>query len=207
MIFAPGINNDMKHSISLNNEQYLNEDFLLSALRQSDRKAYNLLFRKYYPILCAYGHKFISLEDSEEIVQDVLFWLWEIRKELVIEKSLSQYLFKMIYHRAINRIASLQVKNKADTVYFEQMQEMLQDTDYYQLIELKELLKKAIDKLPESYREAFVMHRFQHMSYKEIAEKSGVSNKTIDYRIQQALKLLRKELKDYLPLLHFIILS
>ena len=37
------------------------------------------------------------------------------------------------------------------------------------------------------------------MSYKEIAEMYQVSPKTIDYRIQQALKILRKELKDYLP--------
>lgn len=155
-------------------------------------------------MLCAYCHKFISLEDSEEIVQDVLFWLWESRKELVIEKSLSQYLFKIIYNRAINKIASLQAKNKADTVFFEQMQDMLQDTDYYQIIELRELLKKAINKLPDSYREAFVMHRFQHKTYKEIAEQVGVSSKTIDYRIQQALNILRKELKDYLPLLYFI---
>ena len=81
---------------------------------------------------------------------------------------------------------------------------MLQDTDYYQIIELRELLKKAINKLPDSYREAFVMHRFQHKTYKEIAEQVGVSSKTIDYRIQQALNILRKELKDYLPLLYFI---
>lgn len=45
------------------------------------------------------------------------------------------------------------------------------------------------------------MHRFRDMSYKEIAEILGVSSKTIDYRIQQALKQLRIELKDYLPLL------
>ena len=32
------------------------------------------------------------------------------------------------------------------------------------------------------------MHRFRDMSYKEIAETLGVSPKTIDYRIQQALK-------------------
>lgn len=119
-------------------------------------------------------------------------------------KTLSQYLFKIIYNRAINKIASLQAKSKADTVFFEQMQEMLQDTDYYQITELRELLKKAINKLPDSYRQAFVMHRFQHMSYKGIAEQAGVSSKTIDYRIQQALKILRKELKDYLPLLYFI---
>ena len=81
---------------------------------------------------------------------------------------------------------------------------MLQETDYYQITELRELLKKAINKLPDSYRQAFVMHRFQHMSYKDIAEQVGVSSKTIDYRIQQALKILRKELKDYLSLLYFI---
>ena len=76
MIFALRYDKDMKRSIL--QEQYQNEDFLLSALRQSDRNAYSCLFRKYYPMLCAYCHKFISLEDSEEIVQDVLFWLWAV---------------------------------------------------------------------------------------------------------------------------------
>ena len=45
------------------------------------------------------------------------------------------------------------------------------------------------------------MHRFRDMSYKEIAETLGVSPKAVDYRIQQALKQLRIDLKDYLPLL------
>ena len=59
----------------------------------------------------------------------------------------------------------------------------------------------TVTALPESYRQAFVMHRFRDMSYKEIAETLEVSPKTVDYRIQQALKQLRIDLKDYLPLL------
>lgn len=175
------------------------DEILLLALRNSDKKAYAELFRAYYPMLCAYCHRFVSLEDSEEIVQDVLFWLWESRKELAIEKSLSQYLFKMVYHKAMNRIANELAINKANTMFFEQTQKMLEEVDLYQFEELQELLRQAIKDLPENYREAFVMHRFQHKNYKEIAKVLKVSAKTIDYRIQQALKILRNKLKDYLP--------
>ena len=183
-------------------ETYRSEnDFLLSAVRHGDQKAFDTQFRKYYPMLCAYGHRFVDLEDAEEIVEDSLLWIWENRETLVIESSLSSYLFKMVYRRALNKLAHIDATQRADTRFYEEMQEMLQDTDYYQMEELTKRIEEAIAALPESYRESFVMHRFRDMSYKEIAETLGVSPKTIDYRIQQALKQLRTDLKDYLPLL------
>ena len=166
-----------------------------------DQKAFDTLFRRYYPMLCAYGHRFVELEDAEEIVEDSLLWIWENRETLVIESSLNSYLFKMVYRRALNKLAHIDATQRADTRFYEEMQEMLQDTDYYQIEELAKRIEDAVAALPESYREAFVMHRFRDMSYKEIAETLGVSPKTIDYRIQQALKQLRVDLKDYLPLL------
>ena len=176
-------------------------DFLLSAVQRGDQKAFDTLFRRYYPMLCAYGHRFVELEDAEEIVEDSLLWIWENRETLVIESSLNSYLFKMVYRRALNKLAHIDATQRADTSFYEEMQEMLQDTDYYQIEELAKRIEDAVAALPESYREAFVMHRFRDMSYKEIAETLGVSPKTIDYRIQQALKQLRVDLKDYLPLL------
>lgn len=176
-------------------------DFLLSAVQRGDQKAFDTLFRRYYPMLCAYGHRFVELEDAEEIVEDSLLWIWENRETLVIESSLNSYLFKMVYRRALNKLAHIDATQRADTRFYEEMQEMLQDTDYYQIEELPKRIEDAVAALPESYREAFVMHRFRDMSYKEIAETLGVSPKTIDYRIQQALKQLRVDLKDYLPLL------
>ena len=176
-------------------------DFLLSAVQRGDQKAFDTLFRRYYPMLCAYGHRFVELEDAEEIVEDSLLWIWENRETLVIESSLNSYLFKMVYRRALNKLAHIDATQRADTRFYEEMQEMLQDTDYYQIEELAKRIEDAVAALPESYREAFVMHRFRDMSYKEIAETLGVSPETIDYRIQQALKQLRVDLKDYLPLL------
>lgn len=183
-------------------EVHLSEsNFLLSAIQRGDQKAFDAPFRRYYPALCAYGHRFVDLEDAEEIVQDSLLWIWENRENLFIETSLSSYLFKMIYRKALNKLAHIDATQRADTRFYEEMQEMLQDTDLYQVEELTQRIKDAIATLPESYREAFVMHRFRDMSYKEIAEILGVSPKTVDYRIQQALKQLRVDLKDYLPLL------
>lgn len=176
-------------------------DFLLSAVQRGDQKAFDTLFRRYYPMLCAYGHRFVELEDAEEIVEDSLLWIWENRETLVIESSLNSYLFKMVYRRALNKLAHIDATQRADTRFYEEMQEMLQDTDYYQIEELAKRIEDAVAALPESYRVAFVMHRFRDMNYKEIAETLGVSPKTIDYRIQQALKQLRVDLKDYLPLL------
>ena len=181
--------------------QITEERFLLSAMQHGDLKAYGVLFRRYYPILCAYATKFVELKDAEEIVQDVMLWLWENRETQTFETSLSQYLFKTVYHRAINQIVRHQSQLRADTLFYENMQEMLQDTDFYQLEELQKKIREAVDALPPTYREAFVMHRFDNKSYKEIAEILQVSQKTVDYRIQQALKQLRITLKDYLPLI------
>lgn len=180
--------------------QTTEERFLLSAMQHGDLKAYGVLFRRYYPILCAYATRFVELKDAEEIVQDVMLWLWETRETQTFDTSLSQYLFKTIYHRSINMIAHHQSRLRADTLFYENMQEMLQDSDFYQLEELKKRIKKAVNDLPSTYREAFVMHRFENKSYKEIAKQLQISPKTVDYRIQQALKLLRTSLKDYLPL-------
>ncbi|WP_321330657.1 RNA polymerase sigma-70 factor [uncultured Bacteroides sp.] len=173
--------------------------FLLSAMQQGSKTAFDTLFKRYYPMLCAYCHRFVELEDAEEIVQDIMLWLWENRQSQIIETSLNQYLFKSVYHRSINAIAHNETKKRIDTLFYKETQEILQDTNFYQIEELTRRIKDAVASLPPAYQESFVMHRFNNMSYKEIAEKLEVSPKTIDYRIQQALKILRIELKDYLP--------
>lgn len=174
---------------------------LLYAIQKGDRNAFDSLFQKYYPILCTYCYRFVRLEDAEEIVQDVMLWLWENKDKSVIDYSLKQYLFKAVYNRSMTRIVQNEVKQRADAAYHERMLDMLQEVDVYQISELSKHIQKAIDELPPSYKEAFVMHRFRDLSYKEIAEILNVSPKTVDYRIQQALKILRVKLKEYLPLL------
>jgi RNA polymerase sigma-70 factor (ECF subfamily) len=185
----------------------IEDTVLLIALRRGDKNAFDTLFRKYYPMLCAYGSRFVEPEDAEEVVQDIMLWLWEKRDSHQVSTSLSQYLFKAVYHGVLSHISRLRLKHKADTHFYREMQDMLQDTDFYLIEELSRHIHDAVMALPQSYREAFVMHRFKNMSYKEIAGVMNISPKTVDYRIQQALKQLRIDLKDYLPLALFSLLQ
>ena len=180
-------------------KQFATDTLLLSAVQRGDRNAFDALFRRYYIPLRTYAARFVGMENAHEIVQDVMLLLWEKRDVLHIEHSFNQYIFKAVYHRSINQISHDEAVQRVHTTYT-----MLQETDVCQLNELSKQLRKALDELPESYRKAFVMHRFKGMNYKEIADLMEVSQKTVAYRIQQALKLLRIKLKDYLPLLLLI---
>ena len=76
-----------------------------------------------------------------------------------------------------------------------------------QLSELQQHLNKALSELPEQCRTIFQMSRYEELKYQEIADKLGLSVKTIENQMGKALRLLREKLKDFLPILLLILLN
>ena len=177
------------------------DELLIEKISQGDRNAFEQIFKHFYPMLCAYTQRFVPLEEAENIVQDIFVWLWENRESIVIERSLAAYLFRIAYRKALNNIKHSNIVLKSNNIFITSMRDILENEDFYQIKELSNLIEKAINDLPETYREAFVLNRFKGLTYKEIAQRKNISHKTVDYRIQQALKILRTELRDYLPML------
>lgn len=179
---------------------YLTDESLFLSIKTGDEKAFDTLFLRYYPVLCAYANQFVDFEDGQEIVQDVMVWFWENRDMQVIDSSPKSYLFKAVKNRCITLINRNELKQRIVSSLHESIQSLYEDPDFYVVEELTQRIENALASLPDSYRQAFEMNRFQNMTYNEIARHLNISPKTVDYRIQQALKLLRLQLKDYLPL-------
>lgn len=179
----------------------MNDEALYEKIQAGDVKAFDILFMRYYPLLCAYAKQFVDFYDGQEIVQDVMVWFWENSAMQVIESSPKNYLFRAVKNRCLTLINRNELKQRIVSTLYESQQSHYEDPDFYVVEELTRNIEAALIRLPQTYREAFEMNRFQNMTYNEIAGKLNVSSKTIDYRIQQALKLLRVELKDYLPFL------
>ena len=183
----------------------LNDQQLWSALCKGNEKAFDTLFMRYYPVLCAYARQFVCDEDSRDVVQNLMVWLWENREMLVIESTLRSYLFSAVRNSCLTELHKKEIRRKAHHHIHQKLQHLFEDPDFYVADELSAKIEVAVQTLPETYREAFVKNRFEQKTYNEIARELGVSAKTVDYRISQALRQLRIALKDYLPIFGLLI--
>lgn len=181
--------------------EHENNEAIVLALKANDKKVFEALYRCYFSKLCAFCSQYVNQGESEEIVQDTMIWLWENRTGLMPDLMLKTLLFTIVKNKAINRIAHFEVRRKVHLEIANKYNEEFSSPDFYLNNELFNLYQKALDKLPMEFRQAYEMNRNQQLTHKEIAEKLQVSPQTFNYRISQALKLLRIALKDYLPLL------
>jgi len=181
-----------------------NEPVLVQQLRDGSKQAFNCIYLHYYKRLCAFALQYIPFAECEEVVQEVMVWLWENREMIAPDTSMKSFLFAAVKYKCINKNTHRQIRNRVLESLHKKYNHLFDDPNFYEEQELIGLLHKTLLNLPEEYREAFSLNRFENLTYKEIAERMGVSSKTVAYRISQTLKVLREELKDYLPLLFFL---
>ena len=182
-------------------EGAMDDSTLIEQIQLGSKDAFKQMFIKFYSPLCEYASQYVSDEDAEELIQELMLFIWENLNSLFVEISLKSYLFMAVKHRCLNAIRKNQYHERIHNQIYEKIKDQFEDPDYYFVNELTENIQKAIENLPETYRETFAMSRFGEKTNVQIAEKLGISVKTVEYRISQALKILRFKLKDYLPLL------
>lgn len=180
----------------------LNRDLILSNISVEE---FERVYIEYYPSLLAYARNFVYPKEAEDIVQDLMVWLWEKRKTLHIKSTLKGYLFLAIRNNCLTYISQNTDRVQLVDYFPENLKAIRHNVDYSVIEELSLKIEEALARLPENYRIVFEMNRFGNKTYNEIAVELGISTKTVEYRMSQALKNLRVELKDYLPLIYLLL--
>lgn len=170
---------------------------IYSGIKEGSAKHFDLLFDTYYVALCNYIGSLTKDSDvAEDLVQELFANIWVNRKKNLIRSSFSSYLYRAAYNASLDYLKHQKVKEQY-RIYISK-QTPLSFNHSVELAELRENLIKKIDELPEQCKEIFKLSRFEHLKYKEIAEKLSISENTVDTQIRRALRRLREELKYYL---------
>lgn len=185
---------------------YPNEDFTYLLTDKGDLFLRHL-FDRYYGELCKLSFKYVGRADvAEDLVQDVFINLWNKRNTLQYTGNIKPCLITSVINTSINYTKSkfarrLLVEDttahyKSDN--YNQHDQLVSD-------ELNDLVRMAIEQLPDRCRIIFTLNRYSGLSYKEIAHQLSISVKTVEAQMTIALKRMQQFLARFGYLVAFFL--
>jgi len=157
------------------------------------------LFKTHFEGL--YTYAYTILRDShlaEEMVQEVFVKLYERAQHIRIETSLQSYLYRSVYNESLNHKKHQKAKANYRQFILHRQNPASPPKEAGNYLELEAKLQLALEELPEQCRTIFQLSRFEELKYREIAERMGLSIKTVENQLNKALKIMRKRLKGFL---------
>jgi RNA polymerase sigma-70 factor (ECF subfamily) len=146
-----------------------------------------------------YTYAYTILRDShlaEEIVQEIFAKFYIRAQRIRITTSLESYLYRSVYNESINYQKHQRAKANYRKFILHRQELAARPLDSGDYLELEAKLQLALEELPEQCRTIFQLSRFEELKYREIAERLGVSIKTVENQLSKALRVMRKRLRS-----------
>lgn len=178
---------------------------------------FDRLYTEYTPRFTIIAYSFIKDKSlAEDLVTDSFMYFWEHRSEIALTSSnIPSYILGIVRHKCIDELRKRQSrltfeKRLSEMAYRENEANLsaLEDCDLAQILfeqDIEKIFKDSLAKMPKLTADIFVASRFENLTYQEIAAKFNISERKVTREIQNSLKLLRKDLGDYLPLVLILI--
>ena len=172
---------------------------LIEKMKAGDRESFNQIFRRYYTPLTRFCVRFVADGDqSAEIVQDLFVKLWTNREKLTFNTSFESYMLRSVRNSAITYINKERAHAETHERIYADESDANDPSETLQSNNLEASYRKVLANMPEKRREVFLASRFDGLKYAEIAEKMGLSQKTVEAHMSAAIKQLKEGLKAYL---------
>ncbi len=174
-----------------------------------EQSAFEGFFKELYPSLVNYAGRVLNDRNAgEEVVQTVFTNLWLKKDSITIKTSYVSYFYKSVYNACLNskvhsRILSKYIDSSHVDLYFDYVIQQPQAEMELHSKEFEKAVMEACNNLPPQTKKVFVMSRFDGVKNSEIAEKLGITTKTVENHINMATKRLKKDLEWLLVLICF----
>ncbi len=184
----------------------LSDSDLVARLKTDDALAYTEIYERYYYLMFVFAYKKLRDEDlAKDIVQELFTNFWEKRDGINSFNNFAAYLYTSIRNRVFDFIAHQNVSSKyLQSISEYSLTESNANTDH--LIrekQLKAYIESAINELPIKMREVFLLSRKSELTYKEIAQKLSISERTVNNQISNALSRLKIKLGVFVIIILF----
>jgi len=170
-------------------------DQLIPFVQNGDTAAYAVFCQKVCDMLLNSAIKKLrNEEEAKDVVQDILFWIWEHRDQLGEITNIHAYLYKMVTNRSADLMRSESARRKREQLYSHSCEQVSVSIP----IEIKELgeeLHLLINMISPASKEAFIKSYLEKKNHREIAIEMNINVQSVRNNISRALKFLRSQLK------------
>lgn len=183
-------------------------------MKISSQDAFNELYCNYKERFLRFAQSYVhDVMIAEDIVVDAIVAYWESKDRLSDDINIPAYVLTTVKNKCLNYLKQQQVHNRIkDSIQSMKEWEIttqitsLEACEPYEVFsqEVQDIVEKTLANLSKRTREIFEMSRYENMTNKEIAEYYNISVKGVEFNITKVLKILRINLRDYLPSFIFL---
>ncbi|MGE5402519.1 MAG: RNA polymerase sigma factor [Ignavibacteriales bacterium] len=185
----------------------LSDEEIVKKVTGGDINFYEVIMRRYNQRLFRIGHAYLKDDDEiEDAIQSAYLKAYEQLSNFQGRSSFSTWLIR-IY---INELLQGLKKKKRFQNYFDpdlinntydppEVGTTNMENPYTSTLnnELKDILEKAVDELPEKYRAVFIMREIEDMSVSETSKSLNITEANVKVRLNRAKNILRESLSQY----------
>ncbi|GHT43201.1 DNA-directed RNA polymerase sigma-70 factor [Bacteroidia bacterium] len=173
---------------------------LADAMHDGSKHAFEAIYQRYHRLLYSIAFRYLSsAEDAEDATAEVFVHLWEIRREVVIETNLRNFLYTMMKNYVLNQLRGSKPAffaiDDADVAQKEDADDL---EDLLEKEEMHTRLYKAINSLPEQKRNICLLKMEGNLKNEEIAKRLNISLNTVKTHYLIALRMLRLVLHQWI---------
>jgi RNA polymerase sigma-70 factor (ECF subfamily) len=196
----------------LNQKEDISDTDLVHHVRNGEKGAYQILFERYAPKIYSFAFSYLKNKaDAEELVQDVFLKIWEKRETLDVSRNIKSFIFKI----AVNTIYDFIRHKNIESVFKDFARENYEfhSNNTWDTVVFKEMqatLNQLVVKMPEQRKKIFQLSKIKGFTNDEIANKLGISKRTVENQLYRAVLYLKEHLKDesqYLILFFYLFYS